>query len=156
MNDSRIHFVEGSIFDLERSKPDAVAIFVPAGLTALRVDTERFLAECTAIPGTVGEFKAYHTKRGTVVIVAENRDQKLYDSGEMMEMVDQALSIFAAAKCTNVMMNGIRLGEGPSERLMVMTINAWLQFRPEVSLKKIELVDLRGGFNKAFGGVNPN
>ena len=154
MNTVKINFFRGSIFQPERFKLDAIAVFIPAGLTAIRMNCENFVKQFEKPTEKHEEFFLYKTNYNNdtlnslrCVIVYKNTSQKIYDSCDVSGMISDTLGRFSKLGVRRIGMNGIRTSSGIPELLIVSEVKSWL-INNDNNFKEIRFIDLRGGFNK--------
>ena len=137
-----IFAVDGSVFN-NFLCADALALFIPAGLTSIRSTAVNFLK----------------THRRTLVHYVPNSFQTVYTSRELKTLVFDALDSLYAQGARRIAMNAIRTtyGSGISEELQIATVVEWI-YRRRIPRNGVSilLVDKRGGFSKcnkftAFG-----
>ena len=154
MNTVKINFFKGSIFQQERFKLDAIAVFIPAGLTAIRMNCENFVKQFEKPTEKHEEFFLYKTNYNNdtlnslrYVIVYRNTSHKIYDSCDISGMISDTLGRFSKLGVRRIGMNGIRTSSGIPELLIVSEVKSWL-INNDNNFKEIYFIDLRGGFNK--------
>ena len=154
MNTVKINFFRGSIFQPERFKLDAITVFIPAGLTAIRMKCRGFVKQFGKPTEKHEEFFLYKTnyKKDTLnslryVIVNRNKSHKIYDSYDISGMIAHTLGRFSKLGVKRIGMNGIRTDSGRDELLIVSEVKSWL-INNDNNFKEIRFIDLRGGFNK--------
>ena len=137
-----IFAVDGSVFN-NFLCADALALFIPAGLTSIRSTAVNFLK----------------THRRTIVHYVPNSFQTAYTSRELKTLVFDALDSLYAQGARRIAMNAIRTtyGSGISEELQIAAVVEWI-YRRRIPRNGVSilLVDKRGGFSKcnkftAFG-----
>ena len=137
-----IYAVDGSVFN-NFLCADALALFIPAGLTSIRSTAVNFLK----------------THSRTLVHDVPNSFQTVYTSRELKTLVFDALDSLYAQGARRIAMNAIRTtyGSGISEELQIAAVVEWI-YRRRIPRNGVSilLVDKRGGFSKcnkftAFG-----
>ena len=148
------NYVDGSIFDaVKSSQVEGIAIFVPFGMTALRVTTFDFVQTLIPMPlECEGDFKCYRTQEGKLVYAYKEGVESIQ---EMMFLVNKICTLFSKHNIHSFAMNGIRARDFPlqtgernhvQEYLLVEFVRKWCELK-EHSFNSISFVDLRGGFN---------
>ncbi len=151
------NYVYGSIFDaVKSSQIEGVAIFVPFGLTALRITTSNFVQTLMPMPSEYdGDFKCYRTQDGKLVYVYREGVESIQG---MMILANKICALFAKHNIHSWAMNGIRARDFPlqtrernhvQEYLLVEFVRKWCELKGH-SFNSISFVDLRGGFNLAY------
>ena len=86
MNSVKINFFRGSIFQPERFKLDAITVFIPAGLTAIRTNCGGFVKQFGKPTEKHEEFFLFKTnyKKDTLnslryVMVDRNKSHKIHE-----------------------------------------------------------------------------
>ena len=147
--------VTGSILEAENNSVEGVAIFVMCGLTAFRSNAREYVrtfGERTDLNNGLAMFFK-HTEHGDLTcLYDENRDNKIYDIGELYALVDSTLNFFAERGIRRVAMNGIRIKpENSREHLaevsLLAAVKDWCSWH-ESAFESVDLVDKRGGFGK--------
>ena len=145
--------VTGSIFEAENNLAEGVAIFVMCGLTAFRPNARDYIKTLGTQTGWANRLAVFskHTARGDITFLYdENRDNKIYDIGELHAIVDRTLNFFAERGVGRVAMNGIRVKsiishEHFAEASLLAAVKNWCS-EYEGAFESIDLVDKRGGF----------
>ena len=94
MNTVKINFFRGSIFQPERFKLDAITVFIPAGLTAIRTNCGGFVKQFGKPTEKHEEFFLFKTnyKKDTLnslryVMVDRNKSHKIYNSFDISDIL---------------------------------------------------------------------
>ena len=154
----------GSIFDTKDLGLEAIIVFVPSGLTALRAYTLDFLGSFGKQIDKKGEFLLFENNPNIdkarsifkwepsnqlkYALVDRNKNQKTYERHDISSMVDYALRTMSELGVKVIGMNGIRTRGsfwGTPEEILYREIVEWLA-NNEHSFQTINLIDLRGGF----------
>jgi hypothetical protein len=150
----KINYVKGSIFETELHGLDAIIIYIPCGLTAIRIDSYNFIKQFGEPINQDGEFFLYQNKlKGKrhqgldYVLIDRNKSNKIYNITHMRLLVDYTLNKMSKLGVKNIGMNGIRIRGGNPELLLVKEVKSWL-VNNENNFKEIYFIDLRDGFNK--------
>lgn len=126
--------VDGSVFS-NFLCADALALFIPAGLTSIR--------------GTAVSYLKTHLS--TLVHYIPNSMQVIYTPVQMKVLLFDALDSLYAQGARRIAMNAIRTteGSGESEEMQIAAVIEWMYRRriPRNGMS-ILLVDKRGGFSK--------
>ena len=165
-NNYTIRSCMGSIFDTKRLGLEAIIVFVPSGLTALRAYTLDFLRSFGKQIDKKGEFLLFENnpnidKARSIIkwepsnqlkyaLVDRNKNQKMYGIHDISSMVDYALRTMSELGVKVIGMNGIRTRDsfwGTPEEILYNEIVEWLASN-EHSFQTINLIDLRGGFSR--------
>lgn len=129
-----IFAVDGSVFN-NFLCADAIALFIPAGLTSIRSTAVSYLK----------------THKRALVHYVPNSFQTVYSPRELKTLVFDALDSLYAQGARRIAMNAIRTtcGSGASEELQIAAVVEWLYRRriPRNAMS-ILLVDKRCGFSK--------
>jgi hypothetical protein len=151
---SKINYIRGSIFQPERFKLEAITVFIPIGLSAIRIDCRDFVRQFKNPLEKCEEFFLFKNnyKNDTLnslryVLVDRNKSHKIYDSWDISEMVAYTLGRFSKLGVKRIGMNGIRISSGIPELQLVHEVKLWLAFN-EHEFEEIYFIDLRDGFNK--------
>ncbi len=154
----RIHLMTGDIFDVRRHGLQGVALFVPAGLTAFRVLASDFINAYGKPLSESGPLKVFRVESDAVmplvrIVHVPNPGHRTLAKEDIGPWMEQAFSIFEAASCTTVGMNGFRLGEEDrsqnrfySEQETLDAVRRWISLHPQSPIRNIFLIDKRGGF----------
>ena len=156
----------GSIFDTKDLGLEAIIVFVPSGLTALRAYTLDFLGSFGKQIDKKGEFLLFENNPNIdkarsifkwepsnqlkYALVDRNKNQKTYERHDISSMVDYALRTMSELGVKVIGMNGIRTRGsfwGTPEEILYREIVEWLA-NNEHSFQTINLIDLRGGFSR--------
>jgi hypothetical protein len=151
--------VKGSIFDVEQLNLDAVAIFIPCGLTHIREEATIFLKNFGK-PISIGchlELFENETKNTDYspkyFLVDRNLTHKIYTEEELLNIAHSMLTIFEELGVKRIGLNGIRTQhkhpEFPSPEAQLILVLYNLSRQLDCRIESIYLIDLRGGFNKA-------
>ena len=154
INTVKINYVEGSIFKTELYGLDAIIIFIPCGLTAIRHNSYNFIKQFGEPIKQDGEFFLYQNKlknKGQhgldYVLIDRNKSNKIYNLENIRILVDYTLNKMSKLGVKHIGMNGIRMSVGIPELLLVQEVALWL-YKNENNFKEIYFIDLRDGFNK--------
>ena len=145
------NILQGSIFSLSYDDADGVAVFVPCGLTAIRMDFQSFISstECVHKANTgINVYKKADT--GQTVVAFENPANIMISMDEAKHIVESVLETMAQFSIRRIAMNGIRFAaEDQSswqERELVKWVLDWCHINAN-GFEFITFVDLRGGFD---------
>lgn len=147
--------VTGSIFEAENNSADGVAIFVMCGLTAFRPNAREYIRTFggrTDLSNGLAMFSKHAEQGDITCLYDENRNNKIYDIGELHAIVDRTLNFFAERGVRRVAMNGIRIKsiishEHFAEASLLAEVKDWCSAH-ESAFESIDLVDKRGGFGR--------
>ncbi len=144
------NILQGSIFSQSYDDADGVAVFVPCGLTAIRMDFRRFIssAECIHKAGNgINVYKKAETRQ--TVVAFENPANVMISKDDAKCIVESVLGTLAQLSVKRIAMNGIRFAaEDQSswqERELVKWVLDWCHANAN-GFEFITFVDLRGGF----------
>lgn len=145
------NILQGSIFSLSYDDADGVAVFIPCGLTAFRMDFHRFISSAECVRRAVDGISVYKkTGTGQTVVAFENPANAMISMDEAKRIVESVLETMAQFSVKRIAMNGIRFAaENRSswqERELVKWALDWCRVN-ENGFDFITFVDLRGGFN---------
>ncbi len=139
---------QGDLFS--EDQVEGIAVFIPCGLTAIRVDAREFvqrkagqrILENGIYPSIYGGPVKY-------IVISTDEAENLED---MQKQLFSALELFRQKNLRSIAMNGIRCDNRPDESIRPEKyqrafLEAWMNAHPDV-FDKITLVDLRGGFNR--------
>ena len=150
----KINFVKGSIFETEKYKLDAIIVFIPCGLTALRMNCYRFVKLFGEPIEENGDFILYQNNSGNKVIdslkyvlINKNNSNTIYKFLDVSDMVFYSLNKLSRLGVKNIGMNGIRTDDYQQERIIVDEVKVWINGSRH-GFKEIHFIDLRDGFNK--------
>ena len=148
-----IRLEKGSLFEIGKDEIEGLAIFLPCGLTALRNDTESFLAKY-GVPLADGDdfvlFSANSEEGHPLRRIAcfMNGDHRLYTLENARRCLQDAFSCFEKACCRVAAMNGFRM-DADSEQRTLSLVRNWFSEHPNSSIRKVYLIDKRTGFKSA-------
>jgi hypothetical protein len=160
----KYEFIKGSIFNTDRFKLELVVIFVPCGLTSLRYGSKYFILNNGEFLKKIKNFKLFKNKslknkHLQNIILDENIDNELYSEFTLHEFVDTILNLSSNLGVKSLGMNGVRLqnpewrGSGEPERILIESVNKWINNNKESSIEKVVFIDKRGGFNKCTKSI---
>ena len=140
----------GSIFDIDSSIAEGIAIFIPCGLTAIRTEASQFLSGLEKVGAIAGGGLIYNNMAtAQTITVFPNRRNTMWDKEQARYIVSQTLSIMASRSVKCIAMNGIRFvsqnHDSRQERALVRWIIEWCHDSAD-KFEKITFVDKRGGF----------
>ena len=146
-----IEALEGSIFSLSCRDADGLAIFIPCGLTAIRVDYERFISSAEHVRKAGNGMAVYkNTQTGQMIVAWENPQNEIPGIADAKRMVEAVLEIMKECSVKRVAMNGVRFAVDNQmswqERELFSWVSGWCQANRN-AFERITLVDLRGGFS---------
>ena len=156
MSNTIIKTIKGSILD--NNLAEGIAIIIPPGLNALKVDGKMFYHQMTS-SFPVDEFtvKEVNSSRGKLkhILYINTAESSIIDITSMQNLIYQILNTFRTKSIKSVAMNGIYCNNLPnkkigSEKYHWQIIQEYLLLYPDV-FDEILLVDLRGGFNNILG-----
>ena len=154
INTVKINYVKGSNFKTELHGLDALIIFIPCGLTAIRHNSYNFIKQFGEPINQDGEFFLYQNKLKNkehqgldYVLIDRNKSNKIYNIKHIRLLVDYSLNQMLKLGVKHIGMNGIRISGGIPELLLVREVKSWL-INNENNFKEIYFIDLRDGFNR--------
>lgn len=149
-----IKCIKGSLFETEKYGLDALVVFIPCGLTSIRISCNRFVKqfgepikhdENYILHQNNTEDKVIETLK--YVLIDTNESHRIYNHVDIFRMVAYSLSELSKLGVQHIGMNGIRTDDAGQEIMMVRIVQKWLR-QNEHDFKTIHFIDLRGGFNK--------
>ena len=140
----------GSIFDIDNSIAKGIAIFIPCGLTAIRIEASKFLSGLEKVEALAdGVFIYNNIAMAQTIAVFPNRRNTMWNKEQAEYIVSRTLSIMASRSVKCIAMNGIRFAsqnhDSRQERELVCWVIEWCRDSPN-KFEKITFVDKRGGF----------
>ena len=142
IHNTEIIAVKGSIFDVENV--DLLALFKNVGMAALPIRITDFLRK-NGLAESSESLQPYGKDGIRYIYYANTCD--LFWSREIDGVVDDMLTKASERGLESIAMNGIRTSGWP-EMDNLHSISNWLREHWETPIRQIQLVDLRGGFNK--------
>ncbi len=145
------NILQGSIFSLSYDDADGVAVFIPCGLTAIRMDFHRFISSAECVRRAVDGISVYK-KAGTgqTVVAFENPANVMISMDDAKRIVESMLGTLAQFSVKRIAMNGIRFAAANQsswqERELVKWVLDWCNTNTN-GFEFITFVDLRGGFD---------
>ena len=142
----------GSIFSVSYTDADALLVFVPAGLTALRVDYKAFVSTLDCVFTSEKGVKAYRdNKTGQLIVAYENPKNIIPDMDEATNIISEVLSAAARFQVKKIAMIGLRFHGNHSssyymERELIRLVSMWCDSNPN-EIESVMFVDKRGGFS---------
>lgn len=154
-----IHLDTDDIFDsLRRNAFQGVALFVPLGLTAFRVEVSDFVKK-NGVPlsenGVIKVFGVESEKIASLVRIIEVQPPRFkpFCKKDVDAIIKKTLDVFEEAGCTTIGMNGIKIDEDDrsrnrflSEQTTLDAVRNWGRQHSHSTIRDIYLVDKRGGF----------
>ena len=161
----KYEFIKGSVFNTERFKLELVVVFVPCGLTSLRYGSKDFILNNGEFLKKIKNFKLFKSKNLKnnylkYIILDENIDNELYSGFTLYELVDTVLNLSSNLGVKSLGMNGVRLenpsyrSSGEPERILIESVDKWLNNNKESSIEKVVFIDKRGGFSNSQSQYN--
>jgi len=162
--DVKYEFIKGSVFNTERFKLELVVVFVPCGLTSLRYGSKDFILNNGEFLKKIKNFKLFKNKslknkHLQYIILDENVENYIYDESTIHEFVDAVLNLSSNLGVKSLGMNGVRLenpscrSSGEPERILIESVDKWLNNNKESSIEKVVFIDKRGGFNNCTKSI---
>ncbi len=144
------NILQGSIFSQSYDEADGVAVFVPCGLTAIRVDFRRYISSAECVHKTSNGINVYKkAETGQTVVAFENPSNVMISMDDAKRIVESALETLVQFSVKRIAMNGIRFAEANQsswqERELVKWVLDWCQANVN-GFECTTFVDLRGGF----------
>lgn len=93
------------------------------------------------------------------IILDENIDNELYSEFTLYELVNTVLNLSSNLGVKSLGMNGVRLenpshrSSGEPERILIESVDKWLNNNKESSIEKVVFIDKRGGFNNCTKSI---
>ena len=143
--------LDGSIFSLSCDDADGVVVFIPCGLTAIRMDFRRFISSAECIHKASNGINVYKkVETGQTVVAFENHANAMISMCDARRIVESALGTMAQLSVKRIAMNGIRFAvenqSSRQERELVKWVLDWCRANAN-GFEFVTFVDLRGGFN---------
>ena len=140
----------GSIFEIDNSIAEGIAIFIPCGLTAIRVEASQFLSGLEKVEAIAGGIFIYNNIATAQTIAAfPNSRNTMLNVEQAGNIVCRVLSIMASRSVKSIAMNGIRFAsqnhDSLQEHELVRWVMEWCLNMPN-KFEKITFVGKRGGF----------
>ena len=156
--DVKYEFIKGSVFNTELFKLELVVVFVPCGLTSLRYGSKDFILNNGEFLKKINNFKLFKSKNLKnnylqYIILDENLENKIYSYFHVDEFVETVLHLVSDLGVKNLGMNGIRIDSGWPERILIESVDKWLNNNKESSIEKVVFIDKRGGFNNCTKSI---
>lgn len=152
-SETEISFIKGSIFETEQYGLDAVMVFIPCGLTAIRCDCVNFIKKYGEPIAQFKDFFLYQNKttdkntRLKYILLDRNPSNRIYDTQDLREIVDFSFGLISKLNVHIIGLNGIRTSSYPSEFYLVREVEVWLLINNH-NFQHIYFIDKRDGFNK--------
>lgn len=143
-----INSLQGSIF---LHNADGVAVFVPCGLTAMRMNFDRYISFAECVDETSNGINVYRkAKTGQTIVAFENPENDMISMDDAKRIAESVLETLAQFSVKRIAMNGIRFASDNQsswqERELVKWVLDWCQANAN-GFESITFIDLRGGFN---------
>lgn len=143
-----INSFQGSIF---LHNADGVAVFVPCGLTAMRMNFDRYISFAECVDEASNGINVYRkAKTGQTIVAFGNPENIMVSMDDAKRIAESALETLAQFSVKRIAMNGIRFASDNQsswqERELVKWVLDWCQANAN-GFESITFVDLRGGFN---------
>lgn len=147
------NYIRGSVFTADEYGADGLIVFVPCGLTAMRVEWSDFGGKLGEPDGRIGDCVLFENRANWKLVIGfENIPYSVFFD-EVQTKVVASLQLLQQKGVKNVAMNGLRidmmvneLSKERSEQKLVTCVKSWCQMHPSV-FESIAFFDLRGGFN---------
>ncbi len=142
----------GSVFEILELDLDAIMIFVPGGLTAMRFDTDLFIEEECFLIKELDFFHLYQFKNASspkFILIHKNEANVRIEESHAIALLRGMLKWSFENNIKKIGMNGIRLQSDfvVPEKWLIEEVKNILRIS-EFTFDKVEFVDKRGGFNK--------
>jgi hypothetical protein len=155
-NTVKFNYVKGDIFKTSNiSLLDAIIVFIPCGLTSIRLETDKFIKHLDEPIKQDGEFFLYKNKPNNkspqskieYALINRNTSHQIYSKKDMVLLVEYTLKEMSKLGVKRIGMNGVRgYGSGGiPEQQLIEEVQYWLN-KNENNFEKIHFIDLRGGF----------
>ena len=146
-----INSLQGSIFSPSYDDADGVAVFIPCGLTAMRIDFRLYLLFSKCVRRAGNGLKVYREmKTGQTIVAFGNPENIMVSMDDAKRIAESALETLAQFSVKRIAMNGIRFASDNQaswqERELVEWVLDWCQANAN-GFESITFIDLRGGFN---------
>ena len=147
------NYIRGSVFAAEEYGADGLIVFVPCGLTAMRVEWSDFRERLGEPDERIGDCVLFENRANWKLVIGFENIPHSFSLDEVQTKVVASLQLLQQKGVKNVAMNGVRidmaaneLAKERSEQKLVTCVKSWCQMHPSV-FESIVFFDLRGGFN---------
>jgi len=157
-NNIRVKCYNGSIFDHNMHRLEAIIIYVPCGMTFLRGECHQFLENKDRIKlKTVDKLTLYKNESHELlkyIIVDKNESHSVYSPQEMEVLIDNTMNLLNTLSINRVGMNGIRCSSSSlfnansPEEYLINLVRTWGVKTENHNITDVYFIDKRGGFNR--------
>ena len=147
------NYIHGSVFAANEYGADGLIVFIPCGLTAMRVEWSDFRGKLGEPDERIGDCVLFQNRANWKLVIGFENIPYSYSLDEVQAKVVASLQLLQQKGVKNVAMNAVRidmtandLANERSEQQLVTCVKNWCQMHPSV-FESIAFFDLRGGFN---------